>query len=204
MAYARVSTLLNQNPENQLISMRRFASARGFNLVQEYVDKGVSGAKESRPALDQLAKDAMHGKFKIVLVAGIDRLARDTRHLLNLLHQLNSYGVSVISLRESLDFTTPMGQAALTILGAIAQLERELIRERIRTALAAKKLAAQSKGQSWKCGRPSVITKELVQQVLGMKDAGMSIRSMERALQKRISRTSIEKILKTSLSVNHA
>lgn len=195
-AYARVSTLLGQDPENQLVGIRQFAEARGFQLEQEYIDKGVSGAKESRPALDALIRDARMGKFKVLVVAGIDRIGRNTRHLLNLIHELNGYGVALVSLRESIDFGSPMGQATLTILGAIAQLERELIRERIRSALAAKKAAAAKSGKAWRCGRPEAATPDLIEQVQALRDKGLSIRAIEKHLEGRISRTTIQRVLK--------
>lgn len=195
VAYSRVSTLLGQDPENQLVHLRQFAVARGFELVGEYVDKGVSGSREKRPALDQLVRDARMGKFKILIVAGIDRLARNTRHLLNLLHELNQYGVAVISLRESIDFSTAVGQATLTILGAISALELELTRERIKSALKAKKIRAEQTGNGWKCGRPQVVTPEIEKHVLTLRKQGLSLRAIERRLNKAVSRTSIVRIL---------
>ncbi|MGK5087938.1 recombinase family protein [Bdellovibrionota bacterium FG-2] len=194
-AYARVSTLLGQDPENQLVGIRQFAQARGFDLTREYVDEGISGARERRPGLDNLIKDGRAGKFKVVIVSGIDRLGRNTRHLLNLITELEAYGVSLISLRESIDFTTPMGRAALTILGAIAELERELTRERIKTALAVKKLTAQRTGNGWRCGRPLLATPVLAARVIGLRNEGLSIRGIKGALEGAISTTTIMGIL---------
>ena len=191
-AYSRVSTLLGQNPEHQLSHIRQFAEARGFELVAEYTDR-VSGVKERRKALDALIKDARTGRFKILIVSGIDRLARDTRHLLNLIHELDSHGIALISLRESIDFTTPMGKATLAILGAIGSLERDLCRERTRTALAAKKLTAAQTG--WRCGRPRAATDEIITQVVDLHDRGMSHREIERALNKKVSRATVTRIL---------
>ena len=199
VAYARVSTLLGQDPENQLVSIRQLGQARGFDLVEEYVDRGISGSKDRRPALDEMVKAARAGKFKILLIYSIDRLARDTRHLLNLINDLSHYGVSLISIRESIDFSTPMGQATLTILGAVAQLERELIKERIRTALAAKKLMAQQNQTNWRCGRPIVVTDQIEKRVHELRLKGHSIRAIARMLE--ISKSSVERALK-SLSQN--
>lgn len=192
-AYARVSTLLNQDPELQLSHLRIFSDARGLTLAKEFVDQGVSGAKERRPALDAMIHEARLGKFKVILVVGIDRLARDTRHLLNLIAELNHYGVSIISLRENIDFSTPLGQATLTILGAVAQLERELIRERIKNALAAKKLTAERTGSNWRCGRPS-LDKKLLEQVVELRSRGNSIRSIAKELG--IGKSSVERKLR--------
>lgn len=197
VAYGRVSTLLGQDPELQLITIREFARNRGLELAQEYVDKGISGAKERRPALDRLIADAKQGRFNVLIVTGIDRIGRNTRHLLNLIHELSGYGVGLISLRENLDFTTPVGSATLIILGAIAELERELTRERIRTALAAKKLVAHQTGSGWRCGRPIKVNTDSVEQVLKLHREGLSVRKIEKAMGRAISRTTVHRILQT-------
>ncbi len=184
--------MLGQNPEHQLTHIRRFAEARGYDLVEEFVDR-ISGAKERRKALDALVRDARAGRFKVLVVSGIDRLARDTRHLLNLIHELDGYGVALISLRESIDFTTSMGKCTLAILGAIATLERELCRERVRSALAAKKLTAAHTG--WRCGRPVAATGEIIEQVISLHERGLSHRAIEQALNKKVSRTTVTRIL---------
>lgn len=160
VAYARVSTLLGQYPEHQLSTIRQFALARDFELVREFAVLGISGSKERRPALDELVRDTSQGKFKVIVIVGIDRLARDTWHLLNLVSELHHVGVSVSRLRENIDFITPMGQAALAIFGAMASLERSLISERIRTALAAKKLAAKRRVATGDVGGPLALPKK--------------------------------------------
>ncbi|WP_374027421.1 recombinase family protein [Bdellovibrio bacteriovorus] len=200
VAYARVSTLLNQDPEQQLILIRQFASARGFALTNEYVDKGISGVRERRPALDALIADAKRGRFKILVVTALDRVGRSTKHLLNLLDELNHFGVRLVSLRENLDFTTPTGQLILTVLAAVSSLEREIIRDRIRNSLAAKKLAAQQSGSGWRSGRPSVMTEEIREQIFSLRAQGLSIRSIERTLDKRVSRATIGATLNSSQS----
>ena len=189
--YARVSTLLGQDPENQLVHLRSFAEGRSCEVFKEYVDAGVSGVRESRPGLDQMVRDARVGRFKLIAVAGIDRLGRSTRHILNLIHELSGYGVSLVSLRESIDFSTPTGQATLTILAAIAALERELLRERIRAALAAKKLAASRTG--WRCGRPPKLTPPIITEVRKFRAAGCSLRSIARRLG--IAKSTVQRAL---------
>jgi DNA invertase Pin-like site-specific DNA recombinase len=176
--YARVSTLLNQDPENQLIHLRSFAKARGFEVVAELVDKGISGAKERRPALDELRQSALKGEFQLIGVAALDRLGRNTKHLLILIDELKHCSVSIISLREGIDFSSPIGQATLTIISAISQLERNLISERIKNALAAKKMAAEQSGSGWRCGRETVVTEELIKQVKELRGQGVSIRKI--------------------------
>jgi DNA invertase Pin-like site-specific DNA recombinase len=194
VAYSRVSTLLNQDPTIQLSAIRDFAQSRGFVLVDEYTDQGISGAKERRPSLDRMISDARRGKFKVLIVTGIDRIGRNTRHLLNLIAELNEYGVSIISIREGLDFTTSVGKATLGILAVVSELERDLIRERIKSAMAQKKLTAEKSGTKWKCGRPSVKTDLIQIQVLELFSKGRSSREIAKLVG--ISKSSVQRILR--------
>src|ERR1700688_3748796 len=120
--YARVSTL-DQEPENQLQELRRYVEARGWTGV-EYVDKGVSGAKDRRPALDQLLTDAKRRRFDVLVCWRLDRLGRNLRHLITLLEDLQALGVAFVSLAEGIDATTPAGKLQMHILGAIAEFEK--------------------------------------------------------------------------------
>ena len=130
--YARVSTKGNgQNPETQFIALREYAHSRGLQVTGEYVDVGISGAKDRRPELDRLMKDARRRKFDAVLVARFDRFARSTRHLVLALEEFNTMGVDFVSLSESVDTSTPMGKMVFTVISAVAELERSLIRERV-------------------------------------------------------------------------
>jgi DNA invertase Pin-like site-specific DNA recombinase len=131
--YARVSTL-DQEPENQLQELRRYVEARGWT-AQEYVDHGVSGAKERRPALDELLRDAKRRRFDVVVCWRLDRLGRNLKHLITLLEELQGLGVAFVSLAEGIDATTPAGKLQMHILGAIAEFERERIRERVLAGL---------------------------------------------------------------------
>jgi DNA invertase Pin-like site-specific DNA recombinase len=124
--YLRVSTL-EQNSETQGIELRQFARQRGYEVVQEYVDHGVSGTKVRRPALDQLLKDAHRRKFNAVLVWSCDRLARSTKHFLEVLDGLNELGIQFHSQREAIDTDGPLGRAIVVIISAIAELERSLM-----------------------------------------------------------------------------
>jgi DNA invertase Pin-like site-specific DNA recombinase len=144
--YARVSTS-DQSPESQLRDLRQFAEARGFDAV-EYVDTGFSGAKQSRPALDRLMDDARKCRFDSVLVWRFDRFARSTKHLLLALEEFRGLGIQFVSYQENIDTTSPLGQALFTIVSAVAQLERDLIRERVRAGLR----NARAKGKQF--GRP--------------------------------------------------
>jgi DNA invertase Pin-like site-specific DNA recombinase len=146
--YARVSTL-DQEPENQLKELRDYTSARGW-VGTEFVDQGVSGAKDRRPSLDRLVADARRRKFDAVIVWRLDRLGRNLRHLVNLIEELTSLGVAFISLGEAIDTTTPAGRLQLHILAALAEFERARISERVRAGLA--RVRAQGK----RLGRPRV------------------------------------------------
>jgi len=129
--YARVSTLNGQNPELQLSEIREYASRRGWTIAGEYVDLGVSGSKESRPQLNRMVQDAHRRKFDAVVCWKLDRLGRSLKHLVTTIEDLSAYGVSFVSLRDNLDLSTPSGRLMLHIIGAMAQFERELIRERV-------------------------------------------------------------------------
>src|SRR5215470_4376646 len=167
--YARVSTKNNgQNPETQLVASRDYVQNRGWSLTAEYVDHGISGSKDSRPQLDRLMKDARARKLDVVIVARFDRFARSTRHLILALEEFQSLGVDFISLNESIDTSTPMGKMIFTVLGAVAELERNIIRERVTAGL------KRAKKEGKTLGRPRVIVdREKVRQLHGQ---GTSIR----------------------------
>jgi DNA invertase Pin-like site-specific DNA recombinase len=120
----------DQEPENQLAELRQYANARGWRL-QEYVDKGVSGAKHSGPALDALLADAKRRRFDGLVCWRRDRLGRNLKHLITLLDELQAVGVAFVSLGECIDTGTAAGKLQLHILGALAEFERERIRERV-------------------------------------------------------------------------
>jgi DNA invertase Pin-like site-specific DNA recombinase len=143
--YVRVSTV-DQHSENQLLELRRYAEARGWTAV-EYVDHGITGTKDSRPALDRLVKDAKRRKFDALLVWKLDRLGRNLKHLITLLDDLQALGVAFVSLGEGIDATTPAGKLQMHILGAIAEFERGRIVERVRAGL------ARAKAQGKRLGR---------------------------------------------------
>ena len=149
--YARVSTLNGQDPEMQLRELREYASRRGWLVDKEYIDQGVSGSKESRPALNELMNDAHRRKFDAVLVWKIDRFGRSLTHLVNSLAELGALGVAFISFRDNLDLSTPSGRLMFQIIGAMAEFERALIQERVHAGLR----NAQAKGK--RLGRPRVL-----------------------------------------------
>ncbi len=201
VAYVRVSTLLGQSCENQLVPIRELANQRNFNLIGEFEDAGVSGTREKRPSLDRLLKEAKAGKFQIVICYSIDRLGRSVKHLLNLLSELDAMNVRVIFIREALDFSTPSGRLCLTMFAAVAELERNLISERIRVALAIKKRAAQASGSGWRSGRPAV-SNEVKDEILRLRAEGLSIRDISKKLGMKVSKSSVSKVLNEEPSTN--
>jgi DNA invertase Pin-like site-specific DNA recombinase len=145
--YVRVSTL-DQHPETQLHELRQFASQRGFEIVDEYTDHGISGTKARRPALDRLLKDAHRHRFDVVLVWSCDRLARSTKHFLQVLDELNDLGIQFLSQREAIDTDGPLGRAIVVIVSAVAELERSLIVERVRAGMRRAKLDGRRIGRA--------------------------------------------------------
>ena len=149
--YARVSTTNNgQDPAVQTRELKEYAKRRGWTVACEYVDVGISGTKETRPELDKLMADAHRRRFDGVVVWKFDRFARSVSHLLRALDTFRVLGIEFVSLSESLDTATPAGRMVFTVLGAVAELERSLIAERVRAGLR----NARAKGK--RLGRPRV------------------------------------------------
>jgi DNA invertase Pin-like site-specific DNA recombinase len=165
--YARVSTANNgQDPTMQTRELREYAERRGWTVAGEFVDIGISGTKEQRPELDRLMVDAHRRRFDAVVVWKFDRFARSVSHLLRALETFKAQGIEFVSFSEQLDTSTPAGKLVFTVLGAVAELERSLIVERVRAGLR----NARAKGK--RIGRPRVIVD--VAQVLALRNAGRS------------------------------
>src|ERR1700693_780275 len=145
--YARVSTK-DQSCELQVRDLRTYCTARGFDLVKEYVDVGQSGAKDSRPELNKLMDDARKRQFDSVICWRFDRFARSTKHLLTALEEFRSLGIQFISYQENIDTSSALGQALFTIVSAVAQLERDLMRERVTAGI------RNARANGKKLGRP--------------------------------------------------
>ena len=143
--YMRVSTL-DQHPETQMHDLHEMAKQRGYQIVQEFTDT-ISGTKARRPGLDAMMRDARRGQFDVVLVWASDRIARSTKHFLEVLDELIRLNIEFISFREQIDTGGPLGRAIVVIIGAIAELERSLIVERVRAGMRRAKLEGRHIGR---------------------------------------------------------
>jgi DNA invertase Pin-like site-specific DNA recombinase len=184
--YCRVSTG-DQHLETQLLDLRGMAKQRGLEVVREYSDV-ISGAKSKRPGLDQLMSDARRRRFDVVLVSAFDRIARNVRHFLDVLDELNHLNIQFISLRENIDTGGPLGRAMVTIIGAISELERSLIVERVKAGMRRAKLEGRRIGRT-----PLNIDRE---QVVSDRRSGMSLTQVSK--KHRISRASVCRLVKES------
>jgi DNA invertase Pin-like site-specific DNA recombinase len=187
--YMRVSTL-DQHPETQLYDLRGLAAQRGLEIVEEYTDK-ISGAKAKRPGLDRLLADARRGKFDVVLVAAFDRIARSVRHFLEVLDELTHLNIEFISFRENVDTGGPLGRAMIVIIGAIAELERNLIIERVRAGMRRAKLEGQRIGRA-----PLDVDRQAL-----LRDRARGVSLSEMAKLHQISRASVCRIIRQSKPV---
>jgi len=186
--YMRVSTKGHgQTTETQALALCEYAGHRGFEIIGEYRDEGISGSKDSRPALDRLMKDARARKFDVVVVARFDRFARSVSHLLRALEELNHVGVDFVSLSESVDTSTPMGKMIFTVLGAVAELERNLIRERVQMGI------SRARKEGKQLGRPKrIFDRETARTLVET----MSVRQAARQLG--VSRGVVERTLSST------
>jgi DNA invertase Pin-like site-specific DNA recombinase len=190
--YMRVSTV-DQHPESQVHDLRLMAQQRGYELVGEYTDR-ITGTKAKRPGLDDLLRDARRGQFDVVLVWASDRLARSVRHFLEVLDELNHLGIEYVSFRENLDTSGPLGRAVVVIIGAIAELERNLIVERVRAGMRRAKLEGRQIGR-----KPLDVDRDAV---LRHRARGQSLTQIAQSFQ--ISRASVSRILKEEKEVVYA
>jgi len=186
--YMRVSTV-DQHPETQLLDLRQMAAQRGFEIVAEYTDR-ISGAKARRPGLDQMMKEARRGRFDVVVVWACDRIARSTRHFLEVLDELNRLHIEFVSFREQIDTGGPLGRAIVIIIGAVAELERNLIVERVRAGMRRARLEGRS------IGRPSLELDHTA--IVRDRQHGHSLGQLARTY--RVSRTTIHRVLQEHAS----
>jgi DNA invertase Pin-like site-specific DNA recombinase len=185
--YVRVSTP-DQSIEPQLLDLRQMAAARGYEIVREYSDK-LSGTKSKRPGLDALLSDAQRHRFDVVMVWAFDRMARSVRHFLEVLDELNHLNIEFVSFRESIDTSGPLGRAMVVIVGAIAELERNLIVERVKAGMRRAKLDGRQIGRS----RLHMNREQIVHD----RRSGMSLTQV--AKKHGISRASVCRVMKVVL-----
>jgi DNA invertase Pin-like site-specific DNA recombinase len=182
--YLRVSTV-DQHPETQLLDLRQMAAQRGFEIVHEYTDR-ISGTKTRRPGLDDLMRDARRGRFDVVLVWASDRIARSVKHFLEVLDELNRFEIEFISFREQIDTGGPLGRAIVVIIAAIAELERNLIIERVRAGMRRARLEGRQIGRT-----PLVIDRDAIRRE---RCQGRSLRRI--AKEHRISTATVQRVLR--------
>jgi len=183
--YARVSTT-DQSTESQLLDLRRYTRERGWTIFKEYCDNGISGTKDNRPALNQLMDDAKKRRFGVVLVWRFDRFARSTKHLILALEEFRNLGVDFVSYQENIDTSSPLGSAIFTIISAVAQLERDIIRERVKMGLR----RARENGK--RLGRPQGTSLD-IEAASRLRREGMGLRQIAEKLGS--SKTTVGRVL---------
>jgi len=182
--YTRVSCA-DQHPETQVYDLRDLAKQRQYEIAKEYSDV-ISGAKSRRPGLDQLLADARRRRFDVVLVAAFDRIARNVRHFLEVLDELNHLGIEFVSLRENIDTGGPLGRAMVVIVGAIAELERSLIVERVKAGMRRARLEGRRIGRApLNVDRATIVSDRI---------SGMSLTQV--AKRHRVSRATVVRLVK--------
>jgi len=184
--YMRVSTL-DQHPETQLHDLEQMAAQRGYTVVQQYTDR-ISGAKARRPGLDAMMRDARRGRFDVVLVWASDRIARSVKHFLEILDELNRINIEFVSYREQIDTGGPLGRAVVVIIGAIAELERNLIIERVRAGMRRARLEGRHIGR-----RPLELDRDAM---LRDRQSGRSLGQLAQTYH--VSRTTVARVLANS------
>ena len=168
--YSRVSTQ-DQSVEMQSADLKRYSKERRFEVYKEYSDEGISGKKDRRPALDELMEDARKRRFDAVLCWRFDRFARSTKHLITALEEFGHLGIEFISYQENIDTSSPLGKAVFTIVSAIAELERNIIIERVRAGI------RRAKENGKRLGRPKRLNLN-VEELQEMRDRGLSFKKI--------------------------
>ncbi len=191
--YVRVSTP-DQHVESQLYDLRELAAQKGFEVVHEYEDRGVCGSKARRPQLDAMLSDARRKKFSVVLVAAFDRIARSTRNFLQIIDELDSMGIEFISRREGVATGDAVGRLFVTIISAIAELERALVVERVKSGMRRAALEGRQIGRA----RLDINREQVVED----RRTGMSLTTV--AKRHNISRASVCRLMKESNENSHA
>ena len=186
--YSRVSTK-DQDTENQMRLLRDIVERNNYELIDEYVDHGISGSKgrDKRPQFDRLIKDMIRRKFDKILVWDVSRLGRSLQHLVEFLNEVNSVGCNLYIHQSGLDTSTPSGKMMFQMIGVFSEFEREMISERVKLGL------DKVKSQGVKLGRPKVDNSELHKSVLKLKSQGLNITQISKQLS--IGRSSVYRSL---------
>ena len=189
--YSRVSTS-HQTTQNQRLELERVANLRGWEIVGQYTDDGISGSKgrKDRPSLDSMLKAATQRKFDLIAVWSVDRLGRSLQHLVETVNELHSVGVDLYIHQQALDTSTPSGKLAFSVFGALAEYERELIRERVRVGLERAKLNGK------KLGRPTNLNDSVKAAIVTLRSKEHSIRDI--AAQLRVGVHTVYKVLQAA------
>jgi len=173
--YCRVSTA-EQSVDMQLLDLRRYCEQRGITIAHEYCDAGISGATDRRPSLDALMTAARKREFDGVLVWRFDRFARSTRHLITALDEFRHLGIAFLSFQENIDTSSPLGTALFTIVGAIAELERSMIVERIKGGI------RKAREQGRRPGRRPITDPEVLDTIARLRSQGRSLGVIAKAV----------------------
>ena len=184
--YARVSTK-DQHPEAQLGPLRKYAESRGFDVVDEYIDHGISGAKDSRPALDRMMTAARRRDLDVIVTVKLDRLARSLPHLVGMASELETLGVDLVVRDQAIDTSTSTGKLTFHVLAALAEFERDLIRERTKAGLE----LTRKRGKRF--GRPLATDAKQRKRILRLRKSGHSLRTIAKRVG--VGRGTVERVL---------
>jgi DNA invertase Pin-like site-specific DNA recombinase len=177
----------DQNPEAQLHPLREYAESRGFNMVGEYIDHGISGAKDSRPALDEMMTAARRRDLDVIVTVKLDRLARSVQHLVGMASELETLGVDLVVRDQAIDTSTPTGKLTFHVLAALAEFERDLIRERTHAGLE----LARKRGKRF--GRPLATDSKQRARIIRLRTSGHSLRAIAERVG--VGRGTVERVL---------
>ena len=193
--YCRVSTN-DHSCERQLVELREVAENHNWEVVQEYVDTGVSGAKTSRPQLDAMMKDAFSRKFEMVMTLELSRMGRNTKHLLEIVERLREKTINLYIHNQQIDTSTATGSLFFTIASAFTQFERDLIAERVKSGVA--NYRKKNPNKTWG-GRKSNLTPETAAEILKLKKEGVGIRKLSKQFS--VSTNTIYKVINDEVSI---
>jgi DNA invertase Pin-like site-specific DNA recombinase len=184
--YARVSTT-DQSVDAQLDTLRGYAAARRLDVVEEYIDHGISGSKDSRPALDEMMTAARRRDLDVIVTVKLDRLARSVQHLVGMASELETLGVDLVVRDQAIDTSTPTGKLTFHVLAALAEFERDLIRERTHAGLE----LARKRGK--KFGRPLATDAKQRTRIVRLRKSGHSLRTIAERVG--VGRGTVERVL---------